>query len=527
MQRNPINQQPIRHYEWLRRLKAHLFGVASIDSPVTQRRIIIGSSLAVLGTLVGGYFLTKSDLPLYLRSQAQLVIPTVTTREFSWTPPQDTTPGTKTLTIEATDDVGATTTKQVTIEVLPGNTPTIYGVQITPGATDATLAWQVSQNATSEVKLDLTTDFPNPTTTISNTSATTHTTTLTNLIPCTNYRFLITAIATQPITDTARTFATTGCPGNAPIIGTATATFPQAAGGSVTLSNAVILNAPASFATDNTHFQIHQIDRDLAITATSKPTRVEPISGFYEIHGLANPTTLVTTFTQPLTLTLAYTPSANTKVDTIAAYRWSGSSWSKVPTCTNDAAARTLTCTVNGFSTYGVFGEGEAASQPAGLGGDSGGGGSSGGGGGGAESTTKSTAPGRTITFQIEKDHKITGAYSGIEPSKKTVVLGGSNASVERKVTVARGTYYLEVHAKHDKPGPVNMVVYLNNKAWKVVKLDKNDNKYRTHRLGLLKNFSGGTIRFRLLNDTFDKKDPANTDKDRNLHIDWWRLVAQ
>lgn len=155
-------------------------------------------------------------------------------------------------------------------------------------------------------------------------------------------------------------------------------------------------------------------------------------------------------------------------------------------------------------------------------------GGSGGGGGGSGDSSEDSVERPRPVqhVFEAESGHTISGSYSGIEPNKKTVVLAHPQAVLERKVTVAKNNYYLDVHARHDRPGPVKVAVYLNNRAWKVIVLNKNDNQYRTHRLGQLRNFSGGTIRFRLINDVYDRNDPANGDKDRNLHVDWWRLTT-
>lgn len=134
----------------------------------------------------------------------------------------------------------------------------------------------------------------------------------------------------------------------------------------------------------------------------------------------------------------------------------------------------------------------------------------------------------RTYTYSPHKGHAISGAYSGVREDSglKVVTLAHSTARLAKKIVVPRDNYWLYVNVKHDKPGPVDMAVYLNNKAWKVLRFDKNDNKYRTHRVGLLRNFSGGTIRFRFLNDTYDKSDPSNEVKDRNLHIASWGLTT-
>ncbi len=152
---------------------------------------------------------------------------------------------------------------------------------------------------------------------------------------------------------------------------------------------------------------------------------------------------------------------------------------------------------------------------------------SSGDGGGGRENEAPAPTPKpRIYTFQSETGHKISGPYSGVEPSKKTIVLAANNSRLERSVSVPRGDYWLDVQVKNDTPAPVYFAVYLDGKAWKIVRAIQGTNAYRLERAGLLRNFSSGTIAFRMINDTYDKSQPTNAAKDRNLHIDWWRLVS-
>jgi hypothetical protein len=108
-----------------------------------------------------------------------------------------------------------------------------------------------------------------------------------------------------------------------------------------------------------------------------------------------------------------------------------------------------------------------------------------------------------------------------MDGKRRVVKLTAAQPRLDQKVSTKAGNYTLEMTARHDKPGPVRVAVYLNGKAWKTVVLDKNDDKYRTQQLGQLKNFKGGTIGFRIIN-------PAShplVDKDRSFYLDWWRLV--
>lgn len=163
------------------------------------------------------------------------------------------------------------------------------------------------------------------------------------------------------------------------------------------------------------------------------------------------------------------------------------------------------------------------SSDTGGGGGD--GGGSSGGGGGGNDSAP-APAPRKTYTYEAET-FRLTGKthYSGIEPSKKTVVLAQPNAILERAISLPKGTYDLQIRAKADQPGPVLVAIYLGNKAWKIISLKESDNKYRTYQVGKLRNFSKATLRFRMLKDHW-KCSPAQIKAgtidscDRNLYLD-------
>lgn len=157
-----------------------------------------------------------------------------------------------------------------------------------------------------------------------------------------------------------------------------------------------------------------------------------------------------------------------------------------------------------------------------------GGGGSSGGGGGGGGEPIK---PLRRSIYYPQRGHAISGFFSGIvtEGYRFVAKLGSNTAFlVNDSVRMKQpDDYWLFISAKHDAPAPVHLAVYVNDKAWKTLLLDKGDNKYRTHRVGLLRGFRTGRIKFRLVNDTYNKAQPENENEDRNLYLEWWALSNQ
>ncbi|MEX1997654.1 MAG: hypothetical protein WEA04_03185 [Candidatus Andersenbacteria bacterium] len=496
--------------------------------------LAIGAALVLL--LIGIIF---PDLPLYLRTQVAPTVPTVTTHQFAWTPPADTELGEHTLTIVAGDDKGNQTSKDIIINVTaPSGALKVSRVKVAPTATVGDLTFDVSEEATTKVDYDVLRSFARARTKETPQAAISHAYTLDQLVSCTNYRYKIQGQGSSgQIQDGVRTFVTAGCPGDAAFKGGTTRDISSARGGVVNRPDRVTLAIPGGFHTTDANFQILQLERDTALAAIGKPANREPISGLYEVKALVDATTSITSFNQPITVTMAYEPSVTTNEATITIYRWDGSTWQPLSDCVANTAAKTVTCTTTQFSTFGAFGQGGGTQDPEGGGddeqetssGDSSGGSDSGGDGGGDSSSDEaSAAPVRTLNFQVEQGHTILGSYSGIQKSgSQTVVkLAHPGAVLERQVTAPRDNYWLDVHVRHDRPGPIHMAVYLNNRAWKVIKFDQNDNKYRTHRIGLLRNFAGARIRFRLLNDTYDKANPANEELDRNLFIDWYRLTT-
>lgn len=135
----------------------------------------------------------------------------------------------------------------------------------------------------------------------------------------------------------------------------------------------------------------------------------------------------------------------------------------------------------------------------------------------------------RTYVFPAERG-TVRGSYSGVarDGSRRVAKLAHPQAFLRQTVAVLRGTYAFDVTAKHDQPGPVRGVVYVNGRAWRQFALEKGDNLYRTHRVGVLSGFQGGTVTFRMANDTdvYDRLDPANEEKDRNFYVASWRLTT-
>ncbi|MGH9857525.1 MAG: hypothetical protein ACRD4B_06745, partial [Acidobacteriota bacterium] len=364
-----------------------------------------------------------------------------------------------------------------------------------------------------------------------------HSLVLEDLLPCTTYVYRVIAKGVaQEVEGNLRLFTTTGCAGDAQVQGTARSDI-QPSGGSVDLPEKITVIVPDGALAQESHFQIHQLDREAAFNQLSTPDNLSAITGLYQLGALSDPNTAVETFSQPIEVKLSYTPSDNMDATTITMARHDGTAWQDMSDCLVDQGAQIITCTTTAFSAVAGFVAGASSAPPApepasepqsdGGGGDSGGGGDGGGDDGGSDGGQTEQRH-TTVTYQSESGHQIQGAYSGIisDGSAKVAKLAHGKAALARSVRINRNDYWFDVRVKHDRPGPVHMAVYLNNRAWKVIKLNKADNKYYTHRVGKLRDFQGGTIRFRFINDTYDRSNSTNEAADRNLFVDWWRLTT-
>lgn len=389
--------------------------------------------------------------------------------------------------------------------------------------TEVTFVWQTTAAISLRLDFALADDFKKPLT-VTSPEGTDHSIKLTDLVACTVYRYKLTSLSDSSKATEKGKFTTSGCIGKASVQDETSATLDAKQGGKLRFTNdAVVLDAPADFNTADTNFQIKRLDRTQVETATSKPEGLNALSSWYQIHALEDPSALKSSFNQPLSITLAYTIDDSVPADTIKAYRHDGTSWEALTDCTVNQEAKTITCTLDHFSLFGVFGGGSFTApaptptpviiaQNVSSGGDSGGGG--GGGGGGGDEASSEPAPSRIYTYQAEK-----GILTGLvikKDGKLTIAFFTKDTDrLAQAYKVDAGTYRLSFSAKDGLPKGTKIAIYLNNKAWKTVTLSRGDNKYREIIAGSLKSLRTGTISFRLVSPL-----PNQT-----LSLDWWRLT--
>jgi len=276
--------------------------------------------------------------------------------------------GAKTVYIACTDGTNADTvaTNEAISYMLDTSGPSITDIETDATSSSATIAWNTDEAASTRLLWGLT-SVPGTLTDETNTETrlSAHEVELTGLTACTSYYAypLSTDASGYSATGSLTRFTTTGCTNSADVksqTGSAIAT----GGGSLSMTgggSGASLTVPADASTNSFTLQIKKLDTDVVIAATSTPSGVSVVGDLTFDFRAVSGSTLVSSFLEPITVTMAYTDAQVSGYDesSLWMYRWDGSAWSALDSCTVDTAANTVTCTTTHFSTFGLFGETE------------------------------------------------------------------------------------------------------------------------------------------------------------------------
>jgi hypothetical protein len=135
------------------------------------------------------------------------------------------------------------------------------------------------------------------------------------------------------------------------VIDTISDTVATSTGATVNLNTGsanMTLDIPAGFDEDgasDVEFQANQLNTNTLITSLGTPNNLEVIgSHTYDLSAYTDVSTPLTTFDQPLTLTISYTDEEISGMDesSLLMYFWNGTAWEALNTCTVNASANTI-----------------------------------------------------------------------------------------------------------------------------------------------------------------------------------------
>ncbi len=247
----------------------------------------------------------------------------------------------------------------IAFRVLAGN-PDISNIQVTPTDTGATITWTTAQPGSSKVDYGRIPSYGFTTLELDTvTRVTSHSMVLSNLTPCSRYFFRVRSRnhALAEKVSEQQTFSTTGCVTT--ITEGSEEEIPTTSGGTVTYNNnssTITLTIPQNYASNTSTFQINR----LAPTNVPTPPPAKELvsTHIYDFSAVTDSSTEITDFDEPLTLVINYGSDVEDQYveETIDLYRYLGNNDWEAKSCTVDTNANTITCTMETFSTYGIFG---------------------------------------------------------------------------------------------------------------------------------------------------------------------------
>jgi uncharacterized delta-60 repeat protein len=265
--------------------------------------------------------------------------------------------------VDTAGNEGSESTSEVTVDT---TAPIATLTSSDTSSSSATINWTSDEESSTQLEYGLT-DSYGSTTSKSNVSprANSHTVSLSSLTTCStyHYHFLTEDALTNTRASTDGTFTTSGCTSEAPVISESDIQATVDLGGTLDLlevnDTGLSLSIPPDYSTQDAVFQAHQLDVETVIAETALPTGFTSVGTYmYELKAQTSNATIVSTFVTPLTISITYEAGDITTLDesSLTIWSWNGSTWTQLTDCVVDTLAKTVTCSTNHFSVFGLFG---------------------------------------------------------------------------------------------------------------------------------------------------------------------------
>ncbi|MFZ5376505.1 MAG: hypothetical protein ACOZAN_02435 [Patescibacteria group bacterium] len=266
--------------------------------------------------------------------------------------------------VKASDQAGNSTYSATGSVVIDNLAPTISSVSNTAAGTSASVSWSTNENASTIVDYGLSSSYGSSTTeTDSGTGVTTHSATIPALAECATYHYRTRSIdpAGNETSGSDSTFTTTGCSGDSTISDKTSSELSSSTGGTVSLSSGgtqITLDVPTEYSVSTATFQVHKLSKDTVFASISQPSGYSAAGeNVYDLKALTGPNTTLSSFSNPITITMSYTASdvASGEESNLKIWRYDGSSWNMLSNCSTNTSNRTVSCTTANFSLFGLF----------------------------------------------------------------------------------------------------------------------------------------------------------------------------
>jgi len=274
-----------------------------------------------------------------------------------------TTSGSRTVFAVARDAAGNHATSSSATVTL-NNYPTPTSLSVSTATTSATISWQTPLAGSSKMYFGLVSAIGSSTPkTNASSRVTDHSVDISGLPGCTSYKYVTVSEneAEEVATSSTSTFNTSGCSGGASIVSNSQSTITAAGGGTLT-EGALTLTIPTAFTSTSSSatFQANKLDGSTFFSSIAPPTGKNRVgTTVFNLKALTDETTTLTTFSEPLSVTLSYDDADVSGLDesTLKIQRYDDSEWNQLESCSVDTSANTITCTTTHFSDFAIFGD--------------------------------------------------------------------------------------------------------------------------------------------------------------------------
>lgn len=277
--------------------------------------------------------------------------------------------GSDSFVVQASDGAGGTDTITVAVTIRDKTAPVISNLAVS-GITNTTgiVSWTTDENASTQVYSGTSAGTLPLLSLLLDTSprVTSHTYTMTGLLPCTRYFWTATSVDgnANTTTSTEQAFTTTGCAAGTVPTAQQAVFIDTSTPGTVSTSSGtagITVNTPASFHADpSVVIQVKAIDGSQVLAETGRPTTLPRAVGsiVFDVKAIINSQTVVDTFDAPVTITYTYADADTVGLDeaSLWLYHYHNGAWEALDSCNVNRDSNTISCTTESFSVFGIFG---------------------------------------------------------------------------------------------------------------------------------------------------------------------------
>lgn len=338
----------------------------SVSLTVPENSAVISGTVALTATSTDNT--AVAGITFYLDNTTRIGSEiTATSSPSTYTTNWDTTAvadGSHTLIAVSRDSSNNQATTSPISITIENTTPIFSSVSASSTPTGAVITWTSNVITSSQVHFGLTTSY-GTSTAESNTSprVTSHSVTIAGLPACGSFYFQTQGKTTglTTATSSAGTFTTLGCTSSAAIAASSFGAIATSTGGSLIDGN-ITLTVPTNFTatTSAATFQANKLNASTFFSVVTPPTGLSRVgTDVYNLKSFVSPTSTISSFTSPITITLAYSSSDVIGINesTLRIYRYDNSSWNALSNCSTNTTNKTVSCETSNFSDFSLFGE--------------------------------------------------------------------------------------------------------------------------------------------------------------------------